>query len=222
MLVVIEGVDCSGKDTLADTLHQVFGGARINFPDETVESGRIAREYLRGRWAVWNEVGMGETMIDKHKSAFALQAVMLFNRAEMLPSITRWRANGDPVFAVRWWQSGVVYGGMDGLDVEALRRSQLFLPQADLNIYLDIAPDVAMARRARRDGAKAPELYESRIEKIAVARQLYRNIWAHEGADPSQANKWVVIDGEQTESVVLAEALKAMVCAGFSPTRSPR
>lgn len=219
MLVVIEGVDCSGKDTLADTLHQVFGGARINFPDESVASGRIARQYLKGEWCVCDVDGM---RINGGVSAFALQAVMLFNRAEMLPAITRWRANGDPVFAVRWWQSGIVYGGMDGLDVEALRRSQLFLPQADLNIYLDIAPDVAMARRARRDGAKAPELYESRIEKIAVARQLYRNIWAHEGADPSQANRWVVIDGEQTESVVLAEALKAMVCAGFSPTRSPR
>ena len=77
-----------------------------------------------------------------------MQLMYVANRYERRPDITRWLAEGAVLVCDRYVASSIAYGEAQGLDPQWLTDVQRFLPQPDLTILLDIAPETAVQRKA--------------------------------------------------------------------------
>lgn len=210
MLVVIEGPDGVGKDTVADGLAQSLNAARLNFPNDQGVTGPMIRAYLRKEWYVQPaSVENTRRTLDADQlrySALALQALMVANRLEAHAYLKRFaKSTKRHLVVCRYWQSGWVYGQLDGLSRDFLYSQGRALLQADANVFLDANPETCMERRASRDGAQAPERYEGKLALTQRVVALYRELWAAERADEEQAamrfgglaeheGRWLTVD----------------------------
>lgn len=188
MLVAIEGLDQSGKETQARELRNRLRAAGyrsrvVSFPDYGTSIGEEIARALQGE----REYGP-ETM----------QLLYVANRFERKADIDRWQAGGLIVLFDRYVASAVAYGEAHGLDPAWLENLQIYLPQPDLTFFLDIAPETAMARKA-----VGRDRYERDLALLARVRTSYQRLAAQPG--------WIRIDGEQPPDDVataLATALE--------------
>ena len=188
MLVAIEGLDQSGKETQARELRDRLRAAGyrsrvVSFPDYGTSIGEEIARALQGE----REYGP-ETM----------QLLYVANRFERKADIDRWQAGGLIVLFDRYVASAVAYGEAHGLDPAWLENLQIYLPQPDLTFFLDIAPETAMARKA-----VGRDRYERDLALLARVRTSYQRLAAQPG--------WIRIDGEQPPdevAVALANALE--------------
>ena len=182
MLIAFEGLDQSGKETQARLLVEALraDGRRVetlSFPDYETAIGREIGEALAGR---------------REYGADVMQLLYIANRFEKKPQMLEWLAAGAVVVCDRYVASSVAYGEAQGLDAAWLAEAQRYLPQPDLTFVLDIAPDIAAARkRTNRDR------YERDLDLLARVRDSYRR----QAAQP----RWVLVDGERAKDVIAAE-----------------
>ncbi|MGH9329501.1 MAG: dTMP kinase, partial [Vicinamibacterales bacterium] len=88
--------------------------------------------------------------------------------------------------------STIAYGEAQDLDPVWLAETQKFLPRPHLTVWLDIAPETAVRRKAAdRDR------YERDLALLARVRESYRRQAAAPG--------WVRIDGERSKDAVALE-----------------
>lgn len=187
MLVAIEGLDQSGKETqareLRDRLRAVGYRSRVvSFPDYGTSIGEEIARALQGE----REYGP-ETM----------QLLYVANRFERQADILRWQAGGLIVLFDRYVASAVAYGEAHGLDPAWLENLQIYLPQPDLTFFLDIAPETAMARKA-----VGRDRYERDLALLTRVRASYQRL----AAQPN----WIPIDGEQSPGDVSADLAAAL------------
>lgn len=202
MLVVIEGIDASGKATQSQLLAAKLGGLRISFPNYTTVTGKILRAMLDER------AYMMPAMYD----AYAFQALQTVNRYEQANLIETMRAAGRNIVFDRYWASGIVYGGIDGVPEDWIRTTQAELPKPDAWVLLDISADESFRRRPENRDAR----YEARKALIAEVRERYLTLFNTErsrGVCEAQPklNPWYVVDGMGT-----TEEVHARVCATLS------
>ncbi len=210
MMVVIEGIDGCGKDTVADAVAKALGAERLNFPNDKGFTGPMIRQYLRRDWAVAPVVyrsNTGETetapIPEPHLSALAFQALQVTNRMEVMPMLRSAVSGPGNLVLARYWQSAWVYGQLDGLPAEFLEAVHADMAKAQVNILLDIDAGTAMERREKRDGALPPERYEGKLELLNRTAFLYRRLWA-------KNMDWFVVDATRPIADVVADALKAV------------
>ena len=179
MIIVLEGYDGCGKSSVGVALAQELGALLIEFPsDEGTETGPVIRSYLRKEWHVaLGDRSSHETVVADDIGALVFQSLQIVNRLERLPDILEAVKAGRHVVLVRYWQSGWVYGQLDGLDGGWLRNIHKSLPQASINILLDVRAETAMARRAARDGDLPPERYEGKLDTAQKVTSLYHQLW---------------------------------------------
>ena len=187
MLVAIEGLDQSGKETQARELRDRLRAAGyrsrvVSFPDYGTSIGEEIARALQGE----REYGP-ETM----------QLLYVANRFERKADIDRWQAGGLIVLFDRYVASAVAYGEAHGLDPAWLENLQIYLPQPDLTFFLDIAPETAMARKA-----VGRDRYERDLALLARVRASYQRLAAQPG--------WIRIDGEQPPGDVAAALATAL------------
>ena len=143
-LIVIEGLDGSGKSTQLELLKKKLPGAHfITFPYYETDSGRIISAYLKGTFA--------ET--DPVRSAYSASIMYAVDRYTSFK--THWEAlyeSGRPVISARYVSSNAVYqmtkldssewaGYLDWLT--DLEYDKLGMPRPDLTIFLDMPTDVS-------------------------------------------------------------------------------
>ena len=196
MLIAFEGLDQSGKETQARLLVEALraDGRRVetlSFPDYETAIGREIGEALAGR---------------REYGADVMQLLYIANRFEKKPQMLEWLAAGAVVVCDRYVASSVAYGEAQGLVAACLAEAQRYLPQPDLTFVLDIAPDIAAARkRTNRDR------YERDLDLLARVRDSYRR----QAAQP----RWVLVDGERAKDVIAAEIREGLGLQP-DPTRS--
>jgi dTMP kinase len=197
MLIAFEGLDQSGKQTQARTLGERLTSAgyhvrALSFPDYDTPIGQELRRALDGQHDFTPDV---------------MQLLYVANRLEWLPKLAGWLAAGDVVICDRYRASSVAYGEAQGLDAAWLLDIQRGLPAPDLTLFLDIAPDTAVVRKAR-----GRDRYERDLELLSRVRTSYRR----------QANGqgWVLIDGEAAKPDV-ARAVDAAVSPRLAPPSAP-
>lgn len=189
MLIAIEGLDQSGKETQARLLRDnLRGGGRkarvVSFPDYGTAIGEEIARALQGEREYGPEV---------------MQLLYIANRYERRPDLDRWLAADIALVCDRYVASSVAYGAAHGLDPAWLADIQRFLPPPDMTILLDIAPATATQRKAvDRDRYEADLALQERV------RESYRSQAGQHG--------WVRVDGEQPVPAV-AEAVAAAVAA---------
>ncbi|EAQ82960.1 hypothetical protein CHGG_10778 [Chaetomium globosum CBS 148.51] len=147
-LVVLEGLDRSGKTTQVKLLEQRFVelGRKVKvmrFPDRTTPIGQMIDSYLK------SQVEMDDHVIHLLFSA---------NRWEAAKTITHLLTQSTTVLCDRYYHSGIVYSSAKqnpSLTLPWARGPEIGLPRPDLVLFLDLDENQARAR-----GGWGGEAYE--------------------------------------------------------------
>ena len=195
MLIAIEGLDQSGKATqaqlLRDQLRQGGNRARlVSFPDYGTSIGEDIARALQGEREYGPEV---------------MQLLYIANRYERKMDLERWLNGGLVVVCDRYVASSVAYGEAQGLDVDWLTQTQRFLPAPDLTILLDIAPELAVERKA-----KGRDRYERDLALLGRVRHSYLR-------QAEQAG-WMRVAGDRSKDDVAADISALLATLRFEPS----
>lgn len=192
-LIAIEGLDQSGKETQAQLLRdwlktQGFKARVLGFPDYGTSIGEEIARALQG---------------EREYGPDVMQLLFIANRYERKPDIDRWLTGGLMLVCDRYVASSLAYGEAHGLDAAWLRETQRFLPRPDVTVLIDIAPEVAVTRKAvDRDR------YERDLEMLARVRLSYQQ----QAAD----DRWIVVDGDRDKDTIAYDVASA-VAARLAP-----
>lgn len=187
LLIAFEGLDQSGKQTQAETLRDyVVSLGRecrlLSFPDYETPIGSEIFKALHG---------------EREYAPDLMQLLYVSNRYEYRTRITQWIADGLILLCDRYLASSIAYGEAHGLDAAWLADIQRFLPQPDLTVLLDIAPDTAVRRKsANRDR------YERDLALLSRVRESYRR--------QAEQGGWLRLDGERPRPDVSDDVISAV------------
>jgi dTMP kinase len=179
-LIVLEGIDGSGKRTQLDMLAQTLASrgvpfAQISFPRYDGFFGKLAAGYLNG------EFGSLEA-VDAHFSALLYAG----DRLEAKPIIESFLTSGKILLADRYIGSNLAH---QGGRVPSQKRAEFLqwlkqleyqvyaLPAEDLVIYLHVPPATAhrlVGEKAARDYTKLQrDIQESNMAHLQAASDVY-------------------------------------------------
>jgi dTMP kinase len=186
-LIAFEGLDQSGKQTQAEAVRDfVIARGRdcrlFSFPDYQTAIGAEISKALHG---------------ERDYAADVMQLMYIANRYEHRGQMRQWLSDGAVLVCDRYLASSIAYGEAQGLDGAWLRDMQRFLPQPDLTILLDIAPDTAVQRKAA-----GRDRYERDLALLSRVRESYQR--------QAQSAGWLRLDGERPRDVVSADVLTAI------------
>ena len=197
MLVVIEGVDKSGKTTLVtalkDALPEVFNGKKVTFlrfPNRDGPIGSVIHNVLSGKIEM---------------SAQTTQLLFAADRWHTLGVLTEGLANGGIVVCDRYIHSGIAYAGANGVDVTWCAGLNEGLPAPDLIIYLKLSEETRAIR-----GSSELEIYETTAIQRKV-KDMYTSLIDHEIGFGQSAIS--VIDANDSKEIVVQHAIKSIVSA---------
>jgi dTMP kinase len=174
-IIVLEGIDKAGKGTQCkllqnDIMKAGFNCKILDFPDYSTPIGKEIRLFLDGRRSYSSEV--------QHM-------LLSVNRWEKKEEIEKMLQNGTIIIMDRYYQSNIVYGLSNGLDLDWLINLDKGLPKEDIVIILEIDPETSYKRiNYNRD------LFEKNLEFLLNVKQNYQKL--------SQVYKWRIINGEET------------------------
>lgn len=177
-LIVIEGLDGSGKATNANALYEKLESLgkrvkKISFPDYDSDSSALVKMYLAG------DFGKKATDVNAY-AASAFYAVDRFASFK-----TGWETEynrGDFIIADRYTTSNAVHQSskLEGAERDAyfewlydFEFGKMGLPRPDAVIYLDVLPEVSqrlMSERYSGDENKK-DIHEADTEYLKNSRQ---------------------------------------------------
>lgn len=193
LVVVLEGLDGSGKTSCAKLLLEQLQSSRIEarlYPAlKSTPEGREASD-----WLVRN----------KGASAAEVFAVILPALVSVQEAVMDWFSKVPPVTPAvavldRWWFSGYAYqgaGGMASADIMRGVRDHLTLPlYAMLSFYLYVPLDVRLSRTAERGGVDLTHLDSVSMRNNEELERRYGRLAAEKWlrtVDATQPLSWVV------------------------------
>ena len=161
MIIVIEGFDQAGKKTqsklLAKFLKTKNKKSKIfSFPDYATPIGKEIRRYLGGKRSFPPQV---------------IHCLLAANRWEKAKQIEDALSENYVVIMNRYYQSNLVYGTVNGLDMKWLENLDDGLPKEDLVILLDVnVTDSFSRKKERRDK------FEENMEFAQKITDTYRKL----------------------------------------------
>ncbi|CAK1546994.1 unnamed protein product [Leptosia nina] len=181
-LIVIEGVDRTGKTTQAKLLVESLKKRQIqaeytNFPNRNTEIGRVINSYLTSQ---------------KELSDEAIHLLFSANRWEKCRDIINLLEKGVTVIVDRYCYSGVAFSAAKGLDLNWCKSSDVGLPKPDKVFFLTIPLEVMQQRNGF--GNERYEVPEFQKKVTEVYKQLKDHDW-----DVLDANR--TLDAIQEELV---------------------
>lgn len=209
MIIVLEGADGAGKSSHAKRLAHELGAKLMVFPDRTNLSGRLIDSWLKGEWRVAPVTERQALAPQPLADAVVFQALQLTHRAEKIEEL--WEAAKPETLYVfdRYWQSGVVYGTVDGLPSGALETMHRWLPRSAVNVLLDLSPQ-ERRRRVTARGAPA-EVYEKNEAKQVQLAAAYRAFWRKQQIDrDEEPDAWPVVNADGTIDEVFANIVSVI------------
>jgi dTMP kinase len=187
LLIAFEGLDQSGKQTQTERLRdRLFEHGRsvrlLSFPAYETPIGAEIQRALQGAREYGPDV---------------MQLLYIANRYEWKPQIERERGRGTILVCDRYLASSIAYGEAQGLEADWLREIQKHLPEPDLTILLDIAPDVSARRKATNR-----DTYERDLALLDRVRASYLR--------QASSDAWIVVDANRDRTAVAAEIFSAV------------
>lgn len=186
LFVLFEGLDRSGKSTqvarLAEALRLEGDDVWVTcFPCRSSPTGQLLDLALRARLSL---------------SPHALHLLFAANRWEAASAIRHARKQGRSIVMDRYSASGIAYSAAKGLDLAWCQQAEQGLPQPDLTLFLDIAPDVAASRPGYGN-----EVFE-RVEFQGKVRAAYMRL-----RDPLS---WTLLPAQQEEGAIASQVQEAL------------
>jgi dTMP kinase len=183
-IVVIEGTDKAGKGSQSRMLAETLKASGkicviLDFPDYTTPIGMEIKAFLEGKRDYPSEV--------KH---------LLFsaNRWEKKREIESMLENGTIIVMNRYWQSNLVYGVANGMDINWLLRLDKGMPKEDVVLLILVNPSVS---------AKRAEIQDTFESDTQLATNAYKNYLKF-----AKQYQWKVIDGSKRKEQVHQEIMK--------------
>jgi dTMP kinase len=170
----LEGIDKAGKGTQCkllqnDIMKAGFNCKILDFPDYSTPIGKEIRLFLDGRRSYSSQV--------QHM-------LLSVNRWEKKEEIEKMLQNGTIIIMDRYYQSNIVYGLSNGLDLNWLINLDKGLPKEDIVIILEIDPATSYKRVNRNR-----DLFEKNLEFLSNVKQNYQKL--------SQVYNWKIVNGEE-------------------------
>ncbi|XP_075973472.1 thymidylate kinase [Anticarsia gemmatalis] len=136
-LIVIEGVDRTGKSTQAKILVDNLKKKNINaeyrnFPDRETEVGKVINSYLQSKSDLSDEV---------------IHLLFSANRWERAKNIIKTLEAGTTLIVDRYCYSGVAFSAAKGLDINWCKAPDAGLPKPDKVFFLTMPFDLIMERK---------------------------------------------------------------------------
>lgn len=174
-LIVLEGMDKAGKGTQCKLLNEYLNknGKKsqvLDFPDYTTALGKEIRKFLNG----------------KNNFPLEVQHMLLSaNRWEKKETILNILNTGTTIIMDRYYQSNLVYGLSNGLDLDWLANLDKGLPKEDLVIILEITSNTSNKRVINHR-----DIFEKNNNLLIKVKKNYQKL--------AQIYGWYIIDGEQS------------------------
>lgn len=204
-LIVIEGVDGSGKQTQSEKLYRTLLNKglkvmKVDFPDYQSESSSLVKMYLRGDFG-------------KNPEDVSAYVASSFFAADRYASYTtKWKSfyeSGGVVIADRYTTANMVHQAskIDDMEERDAFLSWLYqlefemykIPIPDLVFFLDVPPEVTMEmtkeRKNKITGESEKDIHEADIRHLETS---YRN--AHYVADKYGWTKVCCVEGNVLRS----------------------
>ena len=185
-IIVLEGIDKAGKSTQSKLLmdYLKLSGkicTLITFPDYTTSIGAEIKAFLEG----------------KRDYPVELKHILLSaNRWEKKKEIESMVDSGTIVIINRYYQSNLVYGTSNGLNLRWLLSLEKGLPTADLVIVLDVTPRITLKRSLE------PDEFE---KDVSLLQNVYKNY--HKLAKPF---RWKILNAEKSRDQIHDEVKKTV------------
>jgi dTMP kinase len=186
LLVALEGLDQSGKQTQAEMLR-----------DRLVAAGRLVRllHFPAYETHIGSELDKALQGIRDY-SPDVMQLLYVANRYEWKPQMEWELSRGTVLICDRYVASSIAYGEAQGLDPAWLVDVQKHLPQPDITFLLDMDPAVSATRKTvDRDK------YERDLSLLARVRASYQK---------QAAAGWVTLDATRDRESVAADVWAAV------------
>jgi dTMP kinase len=203
MLIALEGIDASGKNTHSNKLQKHYNAIGrqaelLSFPHYNSITGQIIRGHLAGDWSISLAETHTPASYTTDPGTYLFQCAQVANRLEMLPDAV-WDDEGQIFIADRYNASAYAYGLALNLDFEWLLKLHRNMPQPDVNIFLDISVEESFKRRPeRRDN------YEKNSVLLNRVRSCYLDVFKRLGST------YVVIDASGSTEQTFAKILDAI------------
>lgn len=179
MIIVIEGSDQAGKKTQSELLAQALKARKIrtkifSFPDYTTPLGKEIDNFLHGKRKFPPQV---------------IHCLLAANRWEKLQEIKKAHSENSILIMNRYYQSNLVYGVVNNLDLKWLQNLDEGLPKADLVIVLDVSQKESFSRKkSKRDK------FEKNRKFLVQISKTYRNL--------AKKLDWKLVDASRTKEDV--------------------
>jgi dTMP kinase len=184
-IIVIEGIDQAGKYTQSNLLQSnLLQSGNVctimDFPDYTTPIGQEIRAFL--------DSNRNYTLETEH-------LLMSANRWEKKDDIESLIESGTVIIMNRYYQSNLVYGVSNGLNLKWLLNLDKGLPKEDVVIILEVNPNTSYQRvPGNRDA------FETDRKLLTKVHKNYRKL--------ARQFKWKVINGERVSGEVHDDIMK--------------
>jgi len=189
--VAIEGIDGSGKSTVISHLAGILPRVYVTREPSGGPIGRLIKEWaLRG--------GSSDPHVDA--LLFAADRIEHYRR-EVKPKLME----GFLVVTERYVESSIAYQGAAGVPIDFIKYINSLVPKPDLTVILDVDPQIAIARIARRGAG-------DKFEHAAFLRRV-REIYLRRAAEEG----YPVVDASRPPEAVareVAEIIKTRLQIG--------
>lgn len=185
-IIVIEGLDKAGKTTqsrlLMDDLKALGKICVImDFPDYITYIGAEIKAFLDGK--------------RDYYPTELVHMLLSANRWEKKNEIESMMENGTILILNRYYQSNLVYGVSNGLNIKWLLNLDKGLPKEDLVIVLEIEPRVSYQR-----AIECLDTFEKDQRLLVDVHKNYRKL--------ARQFKWKIINGKKSKDEVHQDIMK--------------
>ena len=178
-IITLEGIEKSGKTTQAQMLSHYLSKekhlntAHFDLPDYQTDVGQIIYKYL-------NQAEMPS-------NPEVLHLLYAANRYEIRDVINFHLNDGYVVIMNRYYQSNIVYGSVNDLEIRWLYTLDENMPPSDLTIILDVPVQITEKRGTRM----AKNRFEQDREFKERVRKAFLTL--------AEKEKWKVIDAARSK-----------------------
>ena len=189
MLIAFEGIDGSGKSTIARMVYKelLSHGVRCEFTVEPTDKSlgvAIRRELANN---------------SEKLHAMTLQILFTADRSEHVVSFIRPKMEeGAVVITDRYYWSTIAYGAALGLDMQWLTDMNSIFPKPDLTFWFRVSTSEAGRRSSQRHLKETMEV-DSIQRKVALAYALLSE---------KNADSWRIIDAEKPIDDVMDQVMR--------------
>jgi len=188
MIIVLEGFDQAGKGTQSKLLAKTLKTRKLkckifSFPDYSTPIGKEIKYYLSGKRKFPPQV---------------IHCLLAANRWEKSKEIEDALSKDYVLIMNRYYQSNLVYGMANGLELEWLSNLDAGLPKENLVIVLDVKPKESFDRKKiQRDKFEKNKEFAQKI--VNTYRILAKEL------------RWEIVNASQTKSQVHKDVMEVVL-----------